>query len=235
MQIPITSYAKSTTILTEWEIKEMYALFDRYYKYTTFEHFLQDLENKNWIVILKNREKTIVGFSTLAFYSTELNGQIYGVVYSGDTIIEKSYWGTSELPRQWIKTVLEVGKDYPSPMYWLLISSGYKTYRFLTIFFKEFYPHCGAVTPAWAQELIEHLAMERFGQEYIKEEGVVRFSTNATPLIEGIADLNSRRLKDEHIRFFLEKNPGHAQGDELVCLTLLHPDNFTAAGKRMIR
>jgi hypothetical protein len=42
-------------------------------------------------------------------------------------------------------------------------------------------------------------------------------------------------LRDPHVAFFAEHNPGHANGDELVCLTQIHPDNFTAAGHRMMR
>jgi hypothetical protein len=30
-------------------------------------------------------------------------------------------------------------------------------------------------------------------------------------------------------------NPHHEQGDELVCITQVHPDNFTPAGRRMAR
>jgi hypothetical protein len=61
------------------------------------------------------------------------------VVYSGVTIIRSEYWGTPQLPSTWIKTVLEKSAEMVQPLYWLLISSGYKTYRFLTVFYKEFY------------------------------------------------------------------------------------------------
>jgi len=235
MPSPLHSYSQPTSLLTDGEISQLYRLFDAYYEDTTLDNFLHDLENKNWIVIIKDAQKSIVGFSTLAFYSSRLKEKEFGVVYSGDTIIEKAFWGTPELPRQWIKTVLEVGKEYPNPLYWLLISSGYKTYRFLTVFFKEYYPRFETITPSWAQDLMDHLAEERFGPEYIQARGIVRFSMGATPLKKGIADLDSWRLKDDQIRFFLEKNPGHIHGDELVCLTMLHPANFSAAGKRMAR
>ena len=33
--------------------------------------------------------------------------------------------------------------------------------------------------------------------------------------------------------FFAQRNPGHAAGDELVCLTEIHPDNLTRAGRRV--
>ena len=34
--------------------------------------------------------------------------------------------------------------------------------------------------------------------------------------------------------FFVSKNPGHARGDELVCLTEAHPENLTRAGQKLL-
>jgi hypothetical protein len=216
-------------------IQDMFVLFNDYYE-ATFETFQRDLSNKNWVILLREISSgSIQGFSTLAFYSSIVQEEEVGVVYSGDTIIRPAFWGSPELPRTWIKAVLEIGGTLPKPLYWLLISSGYKTYRFLTVFFKEFYPRYDRPTPAYTQALIHHLASERFGREYYPQLGVVRFTTGATPLREGVAEITERRLKDPHVAFFVQKNPRHTEGDELVCLTNIHPENFTPAGRRMIR
>jgi len=121
------------------------------------------------------------------------------------------------------------------PLYWLLISSGYKTYRFLTVFYKEYYPRYDTPTPPDIQFLMEHLATQRFGSDYCHEDGVVRFRDGATPLREGVAEVTDERLHDPHVAFYLECNPGYVNGDELVCITRVHPDNFTPAGRRMAR
>jgi hypothetical protein len=44
----------------------------------------------------------------------------------------------------------------------------------------------------------------------------------------------SGRERNPHTEFFLSKNPGYVNGDELVCLTELCPENLTAAGRRMM-
>ena len=236
MTFQLVSQAVPLSGISHDEILEMYALFENHYDRTTYEIFTRDLSRKNWIVVIRDSENShIEGFSTLAFYESKINGDSVGVVFSGDTIIRKKYWGTPELPKRWIKTVMEVGKTLPEPLYWLLISSGYKTYRFLPVFFKEFYPCCDQATPSDYQAIIDQLARERFGDDYHQTEGVVRFSVGATPLAEGVAVVKPNRLRDKHIRYFQEKNPGHIRGDELVCVAIIHPDNFTAAGKRMIR
>jgi hypothetical protein len=117
----------------------------------------------------------------------------------------------------------------------LLISSGYKTYRFLTVFYKEFYPRYNCPTPPDIQALMDHLATQRFGADYHPELGVARFTKGATPLREGVASVTDERLRDPHVAFYIARNPGHVHGDELVCLTRIHPDNLTAAGKRLLR
>ncbi len=222
--------------LTDQDIQQMANLFQDYFENTSPETFQRDLDNKNWVIILRDTvSQSIQGFSTLAFYESLVKTQPVGVVYSGDTIIHPAYWGTSELPRIWGKTVLEIGEQLPKPLYWLLISSGYKTYRFLTIFFKEYYPRHDRATPVEVKDVLHHLARERFGPEYYPELGIVRFSQGATPLREGVAEITPRRLKDPHVGFFVARNPGHIQGDELVCLTRVHVDNFTAAGRRMLQ
>ncbi len=221
--------------LSNHAIQSMFNLFRDYYE-ATFEIFQQDLSNKNRVILLRDKESgSIQGFSTLAFYTSIIQRVEIGVVFSGDTIIRPAFWGTPELPRTWIKAVLDIGNELPDPLYWLLISSGYKTYRFLTVFYKEFYPRHDQPTPPEIQTLIHHLAHERFGSEYYPQLGIVRFSHGATPLREGVSVVTEKRMKDPHVEFFVNKNTGYAEGDELVCITRIHPDNFTSAGKRMFR
>jgi hypothetical protein len=214
----------------------MYNLFRSFFDKTSFEIFCRDLSNKNWVVLLWDKKiNKIQGFSTLAFYESFVKGSPVGVVFSGDTIIHPDYRNSFEMPRTWIKIVFEVGTRLPEPLYWLLISSGYKTYRFLQLFFKEYYPSYDLETPADIQEVINILATERFGTDYCPESGIVRFSVGSTPLKSGVAEITDARMKDPHVAFFVDKNPGHINGDELVCLTHIHHDNFTAAAKRLLR
>ena len=236
MSPALTSKAIPISELSGMDIQSMFRVFSENFEGATQEIFERDLSNKNWVILLNDAETNeLEGFSTLALYETEFNGKPISVVYSGDTIIRREYWGTSELPKSWIHTVLEKSVNMVQPLYWLLISSGYKTYRFLTVFYKEFYPRHDKPTPPEMQAIMEHLAMQRFGAEYHCEEGIVRFKDGATPLRDGIAEVTDERLQDPHVAFYIAKNPGHVNGDELVCITQIHPDNFTPAGRRMAR
>jgi hypothetical protein len=235
MPSPLISSTVARADLTGADVQSMFRVFSENFAGAALELFERDLGNKDWVILLRDGQThEIEGFSTLALYESIFNGQPISVAYSGDTIIRPAYWGTPELPRAWIKTVLEKSAGMPQPVYWLLISSGYKTYRFLTVFYKDFYPRYDRPTPPATQALMDDLALQRFGADYRCEEGVVRFTSGATPLREGVATVEAERLRDPHVAFFVKHNPGHVNGDELVCLTHIHPDNFTAAGKRMV-
>jgi len=236
MTVSLTSLAIPRADLSARDVQSMFRVFSENFNGATMEIFERDLNSKNWVILLREAETNeIEGFSTLALYETAFDHHPLSVVYSGDTIIRREFWGTPQLPSTWIKTVLEKSANMVQPLYWLLISSGYKTYRFLTVFYKEFYPRYDMPTPPDIQALMEHLAEQRFGADYRCEEGVVRFRNGATPLREGIAEVTGERLHDPHIVFYIARNPGYNNGDELVCITRVHPDNFTPAGRRMAR
>jgi hypothetical protein len=118
--------------------------------------------------------------------------------------------------------------------YWLLLSAGYRTYRFLPVFWKNFRPSPGHETPDPLFDLMGILARERFGTQFDASSGVVRFDRPQW-LKPRLAVVPEGRKRDKHIAFFLKRNPGWREGDELVCLTELHDGNLTAAGRRIVR
>jgi hypothetical protein len=50
-----------------------------------------------------------------------------------------------------------------------------------------------------------------------------------------VSDPSRRAKHDPHVRFFIDANRGHVNGDELACLVRVADDNLTAAGVRMLR
>lgn len=223
-----------TQRLLPFERDRMYALLNTHFEGVRREVFDADLNQKNWVILIKDEASDqLKGFSTLLIYETQLEGETFSVVYSGDTIMDPSAWSSSALSRAWISAVKQLGsQSRGGKLYWLLISSGYRTYRFLPVFWKEFYPRYDAPTPPTTQALIDFLARNQFGQYYDQQAGIVRFPYPHA-LREGLRGIPSERLKDSHIAFFEHRNPGHLQGDELVCLAEISEENLTKAGRRM--
>jgi hypothetical protein len=200
----------------------------------TRAQFERDLSEKNWVILVE-RENRLVGFSTLLAYESQFEGRPVSVVCSGDTIMAPGAWGTPALPRAWITSVNQLRETYSrGKYYWLLLTSGFRTYRFLPVFWREFHPRFDASVPGERQRLLEHLAREIYGSQFHAGDGIVRFD-HPQRLRGGLADIPQGRDTDAHVAFFLSRNPGHRNGDELVCLTELCPENLTAAGRRMVQ
>lgn len=213
----------------------MFALLDVHFDGVDWPTFQTDLDEKNWVIVLEDEDGVLRGFSTLLVYCTQAPGKSATVVYSGDTIVERAWWGSPALPRTWIHSVKQfIPMDGGSELYWLLLTSGFRTYRFLPVFFRSFYPRCDVQTSKAAAGLLDAIAFERFGSRYDVRAGVVRF-TRPQVLAPDLLDVREGRVEDPHVRFFLARNPGYIRGDELVCLTRIHDDNLTPLGKRMAR
>lgn len=211
----------------------MFALLARHFDGVTPEGFARDLAEKNRVILLE-RAGELVGFSTLLVYETTFAGEPVSVVYSGDTIVARDAWGTSALPRAWINAVNQLRAAFPrGRYYWLLLTSGFRTYRFLPVFWREFWPRADAPFPPELQELRDQLARERFNGAFDPAAGIVRF-VRPQRLRAGLAAVPTGRDADPHVAFFLAQNPGHVAGDELVCLTELSAANLTPAGRRMV-
>jgi len=229
---------------------EMFALFASYFENADRAVFERDLEEKEWVVVLRDDDGVIDGFSTLMRIdvdqaATEAGGGLQptadcrlptrrkAIFYSGDTIVARHRWGSMDLPRMWSRHVFALAAQIEIDSYWFLISSGFRTYRYLPLFFRTFDPAPNRVTPPDVKSLIDAIATRKFGDAYDASTGIIRLATPA-PLRSGISDPSQRIDRDPHVRFFVESNQHHAAGDELACLVRIAVDNLTPAGRRMV-
>jgi hypothetical protein len=211
----------------------MFELLMQHFTGGTPEHFARDLAEKNLALLLERGDK-LVGFSTMRAYTTTLERETANVIYSGDTIVTPEAWGTTALPRAWVAGVEALRATLPARRcFWLLLTSGFRTYRFLPVFWREFFPRFDVPTPVETQRMLNQIARERFGPQFNSDEGIVRF-TDPQRLRGCLQDVPTGREHNPHVSFFISRNPGHANGDELVCLTELCPENLTKAGVRMM-
>jgi hypothetical protein len=218
--------------LTRDDVSGMYRLLATHFAGVTPDQFQLDLNEKNWSLLIE-RGGDVVGFTTIRAYETTFEGAPVSVIYSGDTIVAPQAWSSQTLPRAWVESVAKLRAYYPRGQYlWLLITSGFRTYRFLPLFWRKFFPCFDCETPEESRRLIEHLAAERFGDQYDPASGIVRLR-HPQRLREELAGIPPGRGDDPHVAFFAAKNPDHARGDELVCITELSPQNLTSAGRRM--
>lgn len=218
--------------LSETDIHALYQLYGTYYGGTSPELFRRDLFEKDRILLLHDHEfQQIRGFSTLKIIPFTHDGQQARAIFSGDTIIDHHYWGEQTLPLAWCELIGEIASQQPEkPLYWLLIVKGDRTYRYLNIFSKTYYPNRRYATPPAIQAIINQLATQRFGEYYCAQTGIVHYPQTHGYLKPEWA--NPDTSSHPEARYFAERNPHHADGDELVCLTALCADNLRSFALR---
>ena len=198
----------------------MWQLFECYYVQVTRQQFDHDLAEKSHVVLLRDRGSCqLRGFSTLQLLQRRVQGRPVVVIFSGDTIVARECWGQTRLQRAFLSYVMRAKLAHPwTPVYWLLISKGYKTYLLLTRNFPEHWPRHDRPTPSWQSALLDDVARHKYGAAWLPERGILHFDHCAGALREQVAPISDEQLKFPDIRFFNERNPDHAAGDELCCL-----------------
>ena len=228
--------------LTPVDRASMYRLLDRHFEGVTERRFQLDLEDKNWALLMERKEgrpevrRDLAGFTTLRFdRAVETHeGDPIDVITSGDTIVAPDAWSSSNLAPSWIAAVRSLAES--RRLFWQLIVSGWRTYRFLPVFWRRFVPRYdqdNSDTTDGSVELLRRLARARFGSAFDEAAGVVRFP-QPQRLRGDLAGIPETRRRSAHVDFFARTNPGHAEGDELVCLTEICDQNLTPAGRRMV-
>ena len=213
----------------------MYRLFHSQFSNVPVVDFDRDLDGKNWVLLLTDADGSLSGFSSMHVFDQAFRDRELTLVYSGDTVVDSSTWSDSALSYCWMGAVDWLRRHYgKEAIYWFLLVSGYRTYRFLPVYSELFYPRFDRPTPDDIQALMHRMAEERFNGRYDPDSGIVRLDTPAV-LRDEYRGIPEHRMKDPHVAFFAERNPGHPDGDELVCFSALSEDRLTRLGKRMFR
>ena len=202
------------------DVLKMYGIFQRYYENSDLDTFLRDMSKKTGIFLLRRRtDQEIVGFSTVAKMDLVIDGRPIKGVFSGDTIIERDYWGSRALPLAFFLYLVRVVLRHPlTPVFWLLISKGYKTYLLLANNFFRFYPHPENRYQQY-QPIIPQYCERLFPGYYRAERGILDFGHEYQRLKADVAPINDEvRRSSPEAAFFEACNPDWQRGTELPCI-----------------
>ena len=211
-----------------------FALFRAHYEGADRERFERDLAEKQRVILLRDERGTLRGFSTVLQRHVRVGGRMATMVFSGDTVIDRSCWGQKRLQSAFAGFLLRLRLRHPRrPLYWFLISKGWRTYLLMANHFPRAVPRCDVVEPPHLRAALDQLAAERFGPEYDPAAGIVRYATPHERVRQGVAPVDGVLLANPHVRFFVERNPGHARGDELACLAQVRLRDLARAVARI--
>ena len=193
---------------------------DRYYTGMTFEHFATDLQEKDEVILLRQSSNEVVGFSTVQKIRIDVGGKKVLALFSGDTVLEKEYWGNGALGLAFGRYLMNTKIRNPlTPTYWFLISKGYKTYLLMANNFPTHYPRYEKKTPDSIQKIMNAFYSLRYPKGYNPEMGLIRIPQENVALKYNVAEIDTDKLlKYPRIRFFADKNPQWQHGVELACI-----------------
>lgn len=200
--------------------RQMYDLFCHYYENHTFDQFLSDLSEKNDVILLQEKKtNTIQGFSTILKKEIIVDNKKTWAVFSGDTVLNKEFWGSPALGIQFLIYLWKLKiKCITRPVYWFLISKGYKTYLLMANNFSEHYPRYEKPTPAFEKKLMLDFYGSKFSDTYSAEKDLIQPLGHSCKLKISVADISFELLKNPRIAFFQCHNPDWQKGSELCCI-----------------
>jgi hypothetical protein len=182
--------------------------------------FSADLQHKQYVIMLFARTSgELVGFSTLQLRNEVLEGRRVEVWFSGDTVVQPDYWGNKTLQIAFGRFVLWRKLWRPHrPCLWLLLSKGYKTYLLLVNNFPRSFPRRNVTPSPDYQAFLHRIAQARWPQAYDSIRGVVEFRGCRDRVKPECAPIDAQARTNPDVAFFVQHNPGHGEGTELVCL-----------------
>jgi hypothetical protein len=198
----------------------MFELMRAYYDSIAEQQFLSDLSKKDAVILLKDRSGAIQGFSTLASVRVNLDGKTLRAIFSGDTVIDKRHWGQRALGKAFLRYLfVEKAKSPFAPLYWLLISKGYKTYLMMANNFSEHYPRFDRSTPARAKRIMDSFYSKLYPANYNPQTGLIETPGEACRLKSVVAAIPAALAESNpRIAFFARSNPQWREGAELACI-----------------
>lgn len=198
----------------------MFRLMREYYADVTQEQFITDLLEKTDVIVLRDELNEIRGFSTLLTQDQEGAYGKVRVIFSGDTVVDARFWGQRQLGAAFLKYLfIDKLKNPLVPVYWMLMSKGYKTYLIMANNFGVHFPRYEQETPSLIQDIMNDFYGSKFGAAYNQEAGLIVGKAKGCRLRDGVAPLTGDlRIQFPRIDFFARRNPDWESGVELACI-----------------
>ena len=139
---------KKLSRVMDEEIEQMFLLHAQYFSNIKRENFIHDLKGKDWCILIVDGYGSIKGYSSIQLMETVFEGKPVTFLFSGDTLVARENWHDNLLAGAFGHFMLFLNETFPDKeLYWLLISKGFRTYRFLPVYYKEYYPVCNRQIP----------------------------------------------------------------------------------------
>lgn len=230
-RITTTVYASGSLSRAQWD--EIWTLTEEFYDVER-EFAEAELRQRQRIAMIRMND-SLLGMAAIDVYPVEFRGRMLTVIATAHVLIREAWRGRNLLQKLGARTFLATRLRYPlRPIYWFFDTVSYKSYLLLPRNFREFWPRYEEPTPEPRAALIDQLATQTYGPAWRPARGVVvrsgqkRMRSTAAPLVLGAGT-------EPELEFFARANPGHSEGDMLVCLCPLTLSNWLSVGRKALQ
>jgi hypothetical protein len=235
--VSFKQYRYQVSQITDELKLEMYSLFEKYYMDVNYRSFCEDLSEKSHVLLFRTKCKSsskLVGFSTLFKRTTLLpNQKKVTFLFSGDTVLDSSVWGSKVLQTSFFWEILRTKLLHPfSPLYWMLMSKGYKTYLMMRRNFSRSYPCRNVAIDSSVKLAMDFFYSRKFHSAYNPESLLIEFPCSKGAVKSSISRITETQLNNPEVKYFKEKNPNYDKGVELACIAEIQ---FTDFPKHVIK
>jgi hypothetical protein len=228
---PVLISIRPTRSLSPAELDEIWALTARYVEIPRprYEEKLLELPE---VGLWRARGGALVGLAGLDVYTVAWRARTRIIVFTSSVVTDEQYRGRNLVLRTGLRVLLREKRRRPlAAAYWFFDTFSYKSYLVLARNLREFWPRRDGATPPDTLAFIDELASRRYGPDWNRESGVVRRS-GYKRLRSTTAPIDRALSSDPDVNFFEAANPGHREGDMLVCLAPLTVRNLLGAIRR---
>jgi hypothetical protein len=228
----IITHVHRTTDLTPGDWDDIWTLTDEFY----------DVERAYAEAELRKRERialfrmngALLGMASITIYAEDFRGRRVIVINTSHVLIRENWRGRNLIQKLGFRTFLGARLRHPfRPIYWFFDTFSYKSYLLLPRNFRRFWPRHDEPTPEPRAALIDQLATRVYGPAWRPARGIA-VRSGRKRLRATTAPLALTADSSPNLRFFAAANPGHAEGDMLICLCPLTLGNWLSVARRAL-
>jgi hypothetical protein len=205
-------------------------------------HEFFDVERDYAEAELRRRERialfrmngALLGMASITIYTDKFRGRRIAVINTSHVLIRENWRGRNLIQKLGFRTFLATRLRYPlRPIYWFFDTFSYKSYLLLPRNFRRFWPRHDEPTPEPRAALMDQLATHLYGPAWRPARGIA-VRSGQKRMRAAAAPLATAPDASPDIRFFAAANPGHAEGDMLVCLCPLTLGNWLSVARNAL-
>ncbi|HEV7606592.1 MAG TPA: hypothetical protein VGO61_04610 [Steroidobacteraceae bacterium] len=229
----ITTSVHATGELSPAQWDEIWQLTSEFYDVER-DYAEAELRRRQSIAMFRMND-ALLGMAAIDTYPAGFRGRKLTVISTAHVLLRENWRGRNLVQKLGLRSFLKARLRYPlRPIYWFFDTFSYKSYLLLPRNFRTFWPRYDQATPEPRAALIDQLARQTYGPAWRPARGVA-VRSGQKRLRESAAPLNLGPDAGPHLDFFARANPGHAEGDMLVCLCPLTPSNWLHLARKALQ